>query len=232
MVSQNDFHIINGFNFSCMMFNNDYWFTQKTISQILGTTPQNITLHLREIYKFKSKDDGCQIFPVSKKEGSREVKRNSKHYNLETFYDIATRAKRFEEFNEVLSWLKKDSEVSFEFRITPVKERNFKEILDKTLKGVEGFCYQYRVLDYWVDFFFPRLNLIVEFDEIGHKQRANSDEKRQKHIETNTGFRFIRVQEGEELEGLNKILQLSTNRGNFKGQQFSGVSSVDGDENI
>lgn len=206
MIIGNGFEVIECTDFSCVKYVGDYWFTQKTISQIIKTTPQNITLHLREIYKFKNENEGCLIFPINKIEGARVIKRKSKHYNLDNFYDIAVRSKRFEEFNGALTKISQGNKVNFDFKVSPIKERNFKEILEKALKGIEEFHYQYTISGYRVDFFFPRLGLIVEFDEDDHKNKLSADTERQNIIERETSYHFIRVDEGEELEGLNSIL--------------------------
>jgi len=54
------------------------WLTQKQIAQLFETTPQNITLHLKNIYNEKelSENATCKDFLQVQKEGNREVKRN------------------------------------------------------------------------------------------------------------------------------------------------------------
>ena len=60
------------------------WLTQKQIAQLFETTPQNITLHLKNIYKEEelNEEATCKDFLQVQKEGNREVKRNRKYYNL------------------------------------------------------------------------------------------------------------------------------------------------------
>lgn len=211
MITENGIKIVECADFSCVKYGENYWFTQKTISEILDMTPQNVTIHLREIYKFKKENEGCSIFPVNKIEGTREMKRNSKHYNLDNLYDIAVRSKRFDEFNKALMRISGENKISLDFKVSPIKERNFKEILDKTLQGIEKFNYQYIISGYRVDFFFPMLELVVEFDEYSHKNKLSVDVERQNAIEKETGYHFIRVDEGKELEGLNLILLFREN---------------------
>ena len=69
------------------------WLTQKAIAELFGTTPQNITLHLKNIY-----DEGelqldatCKDFLQVQQEGLREVKRNSKFYNLDAIISVGYR---------------------------------------------------------------------------------------------------------------------------------------------
>lgn len=73
---------------------------------------------------------------------------------------------------------------------------------------MEGFHCQVALGDYRVDFFFPRLGLVIEFDEKHHNNPVNKklDERRQKEIQETFGYTFLRIAEGEELLGLNKIL--------------------------
>lgn len=214
MIIENDFKIFEYPNFNCIKYNNNFWFTQKTMSAIFRTTPQNITVHLKEIYKFKNKDDGFLIFPVNCIEGTRLIKRHVKHYDLANFYNIAVRSQRFEEFDETLTNISQNNKVDFNFKVSPIKERNFKSILEKSLKDIEKFYCQYQILEYRVDFFFPRLKLIVEFDEDDHKKRLSGDIKRQNEIENKTKYQFIRVREGKELDGLNAILRYREQRFN------------------
>jgi len=202
-----DFEIVNKPKFNCVKCNDNFWFTQKTISTILQITVPAVNEHLKEIYKFKGAGEGCMVFPIEKTEGSRTIKRQIKHYDLSNFYDITARSKRFDEFNDVLTEISQNDKVNFVVKVSPVKERNFKTMLEKALNGIESFRYQYPVMEYRVDFFFPRLNLIIEFDEDTHKKRLVSDLIRQREIESKTNYQFIRVNEGEELEGLNLLLQ-------------------------
>ena len=60
------------------------WLSQKLIGQILDTTPENILMHLNNIYADEelTADATTKDFLVVQKEGNREVKRNINHYNL------------------------------------------------------------------------------------------------------------------------------------------------------
>lgn len=206
MTIENGFEIIQCLKFSAIKYAANYWFTQKTISQITKTTVATINAHIVEIFKFKSSNKECLVFPISRIEGSRQITRKCKHYSLATFYDICLRSRRFDEINCVMAEINQKSGISLDIRVSPVKERNFKVILEKSLHGVEEFFCQYVISPYRVDFFFPRLGLIVEFDEDFHKKSIVIDKVRQSSIEKETGYKFIRVREGMELEGLNSIL--------------------------
>ena len=69
------------------------WLTQKAMAELFGVTPQNITLHLKNIY-----DDGelaeaatCKEFLQVQKEGSREVRRSVTFYNLDAIISVGYR---------------------------------------------------------------------------------------------------------------------------------------------
>jgi len=60
------------------------WLTQKKMAELFETTPQNITLHLKNIYLTQELDElaTCKEFLQVGQEGKREVKRLTKYYNL------------------------------------------------------------------------------------------------------------------------------------------------------
>ena len=78
----------------------------------------------------------------------------------------------------------------------------------------KGLTYEteYKIDDYRVDFYFKNFDLIVEYDENAHKYQLEEDLKRQKYIENkyeneyDRPITFIRVKEGEEFEGIIKII--------------------------
>ena len=51
---------------------------------------------------------------------------------------------------------------------------------------------------YWVDYYEPNLNLVIEYDETWHKRTQKYDRKRQKEIEKYLGCKFYRIQEGQD----------------------------------
>lgn len=77
-----------------VLFQHDtLWLTQKKMAELFETTPQNITLHLKNIYKEQEQDENatCKEFLQVQKEGSREVKRKSKYYNLKAITAVGYR---------------------------------------------------------------------------------------------------------------------------------------------
>jgi hypothetical protein len=61
------------------------WASQKQIAQVFDVTPQNITIHLKQIFTNGELEEKstCKESLQVQKEGNREVKRNIKEYNLD-----------------------------------------------------------------------------------------------------------------------------------------------------
>ncbi|HBE42248.1 MAG TPA: hydroxyacid dehydrogenase [Bacteroidales bacterium] len=71
------------------------WLTQKHLAELFRTTPQNITIHLKNIYKEAELDEvaTCKDFLQVQKEGTRMVERNQKYYNLDAIISVGYRIK-------------------------------------------------------------------------------------------------------------------------------------------
>jgi len=71
------------------------WLTQKLLSELFQTTPENILMHLKNIYQEGKLDDlaTTKDFLVVRKEGGRQVKRKLKHYNLDAIISVGYRVK-------------------------------------------------------------------------------------------------------------------------------------------
>lgn len=69
------------------------WLTQKKIAELFQTTPQNITLHLKNIFSEGelSESATCKEFLQVQTEGKRSVERLQKHYNLDVIISIGYR---------------------------------------------------------------------------------------------------------------------------------------------
>ena len=69
------------------------WLTQKSMAELFETTPQNITLHLKNIYKENELDESatCKDFLQVQNEGNRQVQRKKKHYNLRAITAVGYR---------------------------------------------------------------------------------------------------------------------------------------------
>jgi len=86
----------------------DIWLTQNQIAEIYKTTQQNISLHIKTIYSDKELNESStnKNFLLVQKEGTREVKRNIDHYNLDMIISLGYRVQ---------------SEVAVRFRIWATK---------------------------------------------------------------------------------------------------------------
>lgn len=78
------------------------WLTQAQMGTLFGVKPQNITMHLKNIYaEGELVEEGtCKDFLQVQSEGGREVKRKRKHYSLDAVISVgyrisSTRATRF-----------------------------------------------------------------------------------------------------------------------------------------
>ena len=63
----------------------DVWFTREHLAEIYATTPQNISLHVGNIYQDKELDEEGtrKKFFLVRQEGKRQVQREIDHYNLD-----------------------------------------------------------------------------------------------------------------------------------------------------
>ena len=73
--------------------NEDIWLTQNQLAEIYKTTQENISMHIKNIYKDNelSENSTNKKFLLVQKEGSRNVKRNIDHYNLDMIIALGYR---------------------------------------------------------------------------------------------------------------------------------------------
>jgi len=71
------------------------WLTQKLMAELFQVKPQNITMHLKNIYQEGELDEEatCKDFLQVQFEGNREVKRKQKFYNLDAIISVGYRIK-------------------------------------------------------------------------------------------------------------------------------------------
>lgn len=71
------------------------WLTQAQMAELFQTTPQNITLHIGNIYQEGelTPDSTCKEFLQVQPEGGREVRRKRKYYNLDVIISVGYRVK-------------------------------------------------------------------------------------------------------------------------------------------
>ena len=71
------------------------WLTQAQMAELFSTTPQNVTLHIRNIYKEEEleKTATCKESLQVQKEGKRLIHRKQKIYNLDIIISVGYRIK-------------------------------------------------------------------------------------------------------------------------------------------
>lgn len=75
--------------------NETVWLTQKLMAELFQVKPQNITIHLKNIYEEGELDKKatCKDFLQIQKEGNRKVNRKQKFYNLDAIISVGYRIK-------------------------------------------------------------------------------------------------------------------------------------------
>ncbi len=92
---------------SVKMHDETVWLTQDAMAQLFDTTPQNITMHIKNIFNEEELENStCKDFLQVRKEGNRSVSRNLVHYNLDMIIAVGYRIK---------------SKVATKFRIWAIK---------------------------------------------------------------------------------------------------------------
>ena len=73
------------------------WLSQSQISELFDTSSDNVSLHLKNIYKEKELDENIttEDFSVVRQEGNRKVKRTIKHYNLDAVISVGYRVSSY-----------------------------------------------------------------------------------------------------------------------------------------
>lgn len=75
--------------------NETLWLTQNEMAELFQTTKQNISLHIKNIYKEGELDRDATVkeFLTVQKEGKRSVERTVEHYNLDLIISVGYRIK-------------------------------------------------------------------------------------------------------------------------------------------
>ncbi len=73
--------------------NENVWLTQSQMTELYQTTKQNISLHLKNIYKEGELDEKLTVkeYLTVQQEGSRDVQRPIQHYNLDVIISVGYR---------------------------------------------------------------------------------------------------------------------------------------------
>ena len=77
----------------CRFQGETIWLTQNQMAELSQTTPQNITLHLKNLYGEGELDKAatCKEYLQVQTEADRQVRRNLKHYNLDAIISVGYR---------------------------------------------------------------------------------------------------------------------------------------------
>ncbi len=69
------------------------WLTQRQMSEVFDTTPENILMHLKNIFRDNelAEEATAKDFLVVRAEGNRQVTRHLKHYNLDAIISVGYR---------------------------------------------------------------------------------------------------------------------------------------------
>ena len=69
------------------------WLTQKQMGELFGTSPENVLIHLKNIFKDKELEEvsTAKDYLVVRQEGNRRVQRKLKHYNLDAIISVGYR---------------------------------------------------------------------------------------------------------------------------------------------
>ncbi len=69
------------------------WLTQALMAELFSSTPENVLMHLKNIYAEGelAQNSTTKDFLVVRQEGSRQVKRTLKHYNLDAIISVGYR---------------------------------------------------------------------------------------------------------------------------------------------
>ncbi len=85
---------------------NTLWVSQSQMAELFATSVDNISLHLKNVYKDGEleEDPTTEDFSVVRQEGKRQVRRQLKHYNLDAIISVgyrvnSTQATRFRQWS-------------------------------------------------------------------------------------------------------------------------------------
>lgn len=69
------------------------WLTQRQMGELFDTTPENVLMHLKNIFREEELDEvaTAKDFLAVQTEGKRQVQRNLKHYNLDAIISVGYR---------------------------------------------------------------------------------------------------------------------------------------------
>lgn len=128
------------------------WLTQTQMAELFQATKQNISLHIRNIYKEKELEEVATVkeYLTVQKEGKRMVQRNISYYNLDVIISVGYRVKslRGTQFRQWANKVLKE----YLLRGYAINQR-LMQLEDKIDRRFSEYDEHFRELDGKVDFF-------------------------------------------------------------------------------
>ena len=156
--------------------NETVWLTQKLMAELFQTTPQNITIHLRNIFEEGELEENptCKDFLQVQIEGGREVRRKRLYYNLDAIISVGYRIKshvatKFRQWatNQLREYIVKGFVLDDERLKNPDLPFDYFEELEKRIQDIRTYEKRFyrKITDIYatsVDYD-PTLNISIDF---------------------------------------------------------------------
>ena len=193
MNTKNDVTIFNNEEFGqvrVVMVNNEPYFVAKDIATVLGYKDPKNTVKNRcknrkiiSIQHPQSENKTLKIAVIPKEDLLILISLSQKYSEVEKTNIIASLVDaNMLSNNMCLVYSREETEFISELE----QFLNAQNITD----GIR----QFRVLNYWIDYYIPSIKLAIEYDENEHKHYSyDRHEGRQREIENKLGCKFIRV---------------------------------------
>ena len=174
------------------------YFVGKDVAEILGysNSSKAVSTHV---------DDEDKIMEmIAHFQNGNIVKTQTALINENGLYNLLAKSQTLSVAykTELKNWLVSLGLIQDELLLIERKEIKFLDKLQEALKpfDLEGIK-QYKVLNYRIDFYIPKLNIAIEYDENEHKDYSYKQQQgRQKEIENSLGCDFIRISDKQNDE--------------------------------
>jgi prophage maintenance system killer protein len=152
------------------------WLTQRQMAELFDTSSDNISLHLKNIYKDEEleRKSTTENFSAVQKEGKRQIRRTLKHYNLDAIISVGYRvnSKRGVRFRQwATNTLKQHLIKGYTVNERRLAEKGLSEmeqtiaLLSKTLERHETLTDEGRAVLEVVSRYAKSWSLILQYDE-------------------------------------------------------------------
>jgi prophage maintenance system killer protein len=152
------------------------WLTQRQMGELFGTTPENVLMHLKNIFADGELDEPATTkdFLAVQTEGKRQVRRSLKHYNLDAIISVGYRvnSKRGVRFRQWATGVLREHLVrGYTFNQTRLAERGLLEarqtldLLARTLQNQALVDDTGRAVLALISGYADTWRLLLEYDE-------------------------------------------------------------------